>query len=149
MWATSLKKTSCCHPVESSYHSSCSVQMIVICGTLTPKQYIGLKKHYTVNTFLAENGLQMAITLLLKGSRTSCFGTLIQGPLSQSLTLVETSEAYSSGMMSSMADCAFLQMDDTSLQLMTTELDYGTWKLLYNVGLIGPITHRQWASMIV
>src|SRR5258707_14013160 len=116
MWAAGLVKTSCCHPVDNSFHSGCPLQMIVICGTSTFKQYIGLTTHYSKH-FLAENGLRMAITLLLKDFRTSPFGTL-QGPLSQSSTSVEPS--------GKVADCAFLQMDDTSLQLMKTELDYGT-----------------------
>src|SRR5258708_31868470 len=123
MWAASLKKTSCCHPMENSFHFGCPVQLVVICGTSTPKQYIGFMDHYIMWYFLAENGLQMAITLPLEGIRTSPFGTLIQGPLFQSSTLVECSGAESSVLM---ADSAFLQMDDASLQLMGTELDYGT-----------------------
>ncbi len=85
-----------------------------MCGTLTPKQYIGLAIY-----LLTENGLQMAITLLLKGGRTSPFGTLIQGPLSQSSTLMEGSHLRRDG--------AFLWMDNTlALQLLQVELDYGT-----------------------
>src|SRR5258707_5493326 len=122
MWAAGLEKTPCCHPVDNSFHSGCSLHMIVICGTSTFKQYIGLTRHYSdLLLFLAENGLRMAITLLLKDIRTTPFGTLVQGPLSQSSTSVHPSVTDSS-----VAGCAFLQMDDTSLQLMGTELDYGT-----------------------
>src|SRR5258707_12866416 len=118
MWVAGLKKTSCCHPVENPSHSGYALQIIVFCGSSTPKQYIGLRNHYGTKNFSAENGLQMAITSLLKDIRTSPFGTLIQGPFSQSSTSVELSE-------SPMSDCAFLQMDNTSLQLMRAELDYG------------------------
>src|SRR5258708_40006435 len=121
MRAAGLIKTSCCHPVDNSFHSGCPIQMTVICGTSTFKQYIGLTNHYT-GVFLAENGLRMAITLPLKEFRTSPFGTLVQGPLSQSSTSVQPS---------SVADCAFLQIDDASLRLIGAELDYGTLKLLY------------------
>src|SRR5260221_7133045 len=117
MWAAGLK-SSCCHPVDNSFHSGCPIQVIVICGTSTFKQYIGLTIHFSSKIFfMAENGLRMAITLLLKDIRTSPFGTLVQGPLSQSSTSVRSSP---------LAGCAFLRMDDTSLQLIGTELDYGT-----------------------
>src|SRR5258708_1762225 len=118
MWTSSLRKTSCCHPVENPFHSGCPVQMIVFCGTSTPKQCIGLTGHYATKHLMAENGLQMAITLLLKGIRTSPFGTVVQGLLSQSLTSVDTSIWG--------ADCVSLQMDVTLLELMRAELDYGT-----------------------
>src|SRR5258706_5137342 len=108
MWAAGILKTSCCHPVDNSFHSGCPIQIIVICGTSTFKQYIGLMTHYTDFLF-AENGLQMALMLLLQGVWTSPSGTLVHGPLSQSLTLV-----YTSGM----SDCAFLWMDTTLLQLL-------------------------------
>src|SRR5260221_5187661 len=128
MWAAGLEKTSCCHPVDNSLHSGCPIQMIVICGTSTSKQYIGLTNHYTTEFFLAENGLRMTITLLLKDIRTSPFGTLVQGPLSQSSTSVHPSVQPSGTepSKSPVAGCAFLQMDDTLLQLMRTESDYGT-----------------------
>src|SRR5258707_3403455 len=127
MWAAGLKKTSCCHLVENSSHSGCAVQTIVICGTSTPKQYIGLTNHYAAENFGAENGLRMAITLLLKGIRTSPFGTLVQGPLSQSSTLVESSVADSPGTPGApVADYAFVRMDDVSLQLIAAKLDHGT-----------------------
>src|SRR5258708_5619036 len=118
MWAPSLTKASCCHPVENPFHSGCLVQMIVFCGTLTPKQYIDLTNHYPPENFMAENGLQVIISSLSHGIRTSPFGTLVQGPLSQSSTSADTSRPG--------ADCAFLRMDGTSLQLVGAELDYGT-----------------------
>src|SRR6266436_5010416 len=100
MWAPSLMTASDCHLVENPFHTGCPIQMIVFCRTLTPKQYIGFTNHYLPEDFMAEYGLQTVISLLLNGIWTSPFGTLIQGPLSQSLTLVDT---FHSG-----ADCTFL-----------------------------------------
>src|SRR5258708_34638464 len=110
MWAPSLKKTSCCHPVGNPFHFVCPVQMIVFCGISTPKQYIGLMNQRATKDFMSENGRQMVITSLLKGIRTLPFGTLVQGPLSQSSTSVE---------LSYWTDCAFLRTEDVSLQLMS------------------------------
>src|SRR5258708_2024228 len=118
MWAPSLTTASACHPVKNPFHSGCPIQMILFCGTLTPKQYIGFTNHHLPEDFMAEYGLQTVISSLFNGIRTSPFGTRVRGPLSQSLTSVET---FHSG-----ADCAFLRMDDTSLQLVGAELDYGT-----------------------
>src|SRR5260370_42435282 len=91
MWTSSLRKTSCCHPVENPFHSGCPVQMIVFCGTSTPKQCIGLTGHFSTKHLMAENGFQMAITLLFKGIRTSPIGTVVQGLLSPVVSLVDTS----------------------------------------------------------